>query len=88
MITVSYEMLKTNPATELQKICDFSGLKRERTWLEFWLGIRLSWLCGTKRGSLAGRIRLGQKIRPWYVGEKLVRLETKSAPALKRMGYL
>jgi hypothetical protein len=35
MIIVSYEMLKIDPATELQKICDFSGLNRERTWLEF-----------------------------------------------------
>jgi hypothetical protein len=34
MITISYEMLKRDSATVLQRICDFAGLERERSVLE------------------------------------------------------
>jgi hypothetical protein len=35
MITVSYENLQRNTVAELQKICDFAGLERERRLLEY-----------------------------------------------------
>jgi Sulfotransferase domain len=34
MITISYEMLKKDTLTELQRICDFAGLEREQSILE------------------------------------------------------
>jgi Sulfotransferase domain len=34
MITISYEMLKRDTITELQRICDFADLERERPMLE------------------------------------------------------
>jgi hypothetical protein len=100
MITVSYEMLKTNPVTVLRKICDFSGLKRERTWLEFLARnatfavmrekeMEFGWAnrAWPKDQAFVRRGKIGS-FRDEMSAEILQAFLKVSAHTLKRMGYL
>jgi hypothetical protein len=100
MITVSYERLKEDTVTELQRICDFAGLERERSFLEqvarnsTFENMRkkekkFGWLNPIwprdKAFVRRGKVGSFEDEMPAAVLEAFMRL---SASTLKRLGYL
>jgi hypothetical protein len=101
MITISYETLKSDAVTALERICEFAGVERERTYLE--LAVRNSSFeilrakekkLGWREDSVWPRDKFF--VRRGEVGsfkdempEGLLRaFMDQSEPALKRFGYL
>lgn len=100
IITISYERLKEDTVTQLQRICDFAGLERERSFLEQVAGNstfenmrkkeeKFGWLNPIwprdKAFVRRGKVGSFKDEMPPAVLEAFMRLSTST---LRRLGYL